>query len=88
MDGIYPTSFPLLTARALETLLLPPMLLFTVGGLAEVIPGLLVFFTCFVITAGNNHSSDIVACPDKGTWGVRYVSSSIAVVMDNFDTVL
>jgi len=81
MDGIYLTLIPLLTARVLEILSQPPMRPAAVGGLAEVIRGLLVSFFSFLRSAGNsNDDSDIVACPDKLTWGVRYLLTSTIVV--------
>jgi hypothetical protein len=57
------------------------MLLTAVGGPVEVIRGLMVFFICFMLRIfHSNDDLDIVACPDKLTWGVRYVSCTAIIV--------
>jgi hypothetical protein len=71
-------------AHALETLLLPPALRAVVGGLVGVIPGLLVRASLNSLGAVRSDSgSDLVACPDKLTWGVRYNVTCLTITMES-----
>lgn len=69
-------------ARASGTLLPPPALPAVVGGLVEVIPGQLVRASSNSLGIVHiDNGSDVVACPDKLTWGVRYDHTCPTIAM-------
>lgn len=74
MDGLFPILILLLTAHVLEILSQLLTLPVQAGGPVEVIRDLQVFlFLLLPWVFRNSDNPDIVACPDKLTWGVRYV---------------